>query len=111
MPTQHRLLETPVWAARLLRGAALLSFVLLIAMTFPAWRSRLGGLLGISFGVFWCMFGLFTFTFNWVLPLRGGGIVSPHEHRWLWLMFSIGTVILGCTCVFFSAGQLRPLRG
>lgn len=106
MQGQNKAFESPLWAGRVLRGVALLSFLLLLATTIPAWRQPLILVLGVSFGLFWGLFGLLTYLFDWALPLRGGGFASPINLRWLWLIFSMGAVILGSCCVFFS---LRPL--
>lgn len=106
MESQHKLFESPVWASRLLSGIAFLSFALLIAMLLPAWRQCLAPLLGLSFGLFWVLFGLFTFLYDWTLPNRGGGYISPYESRWIWLLICFGTVIIGCCCLAFSYRQL-----
>ncbi|WP_286355019.1 hypothetical protein [Geothrix oryzae] len=106
MESQHKVFESPAWAGRLLSALALLAFVLLMAMALPAWRQSLGPFVGVSFGLFWGLFGLFTFAYDWAIPLRGGGFVSPHQNRWLWLLFCLGTLLIGCCCLAFSYRQL-----
>ena len=106
MEAQNKPFKSPVWAGRVLGGMGLLAFLLLLAAILPAWRQRLTLPLGIAFGLFWSLFGVFTFGFNWALPRRGGGFISPTHSRWLWLLICLGTVILGGTCVFVSIRRL-----
>ena len=106
MDIKNKVIESPAWAANILRGAALLAFLSLLAAIVPSWRPRSIHALGLAFGVFWCLFGLSTFAFDWAIPRRGGGFISPDHSRWLWLAISLGTALLGATTLVMSARSL-----
>lgn len=106
MKTLNRPFESPAWAGRVLSAVGLLTFLCLLAALAPAWRARLTRMLGVGFGLFWSLFGLFTLAFKWALPRRGGGFISPDQTRWLWLVIAFGSAVLGGITLYCS---LPPL--